>query len=196
MQSPDAWEVERPAELLALICSVLEDTGIRYAVGGSLAAMVYGEPRMTQDIDIVAALDDQGLSALVERLPPSVLYLDLPTARQAVREAGQFNIVHPWSGMKIDLYVAGDDLSRAQVRGARQERLDDATEAMFSPPEELIVQKLQFYASGGSDKHLRDVSSMLRIAGDRIDRTRAGELAVELGLGHVWEAVLKRVDDR
>jgi hypothetical protein len=46
-----------PYELLEKIVDVLDQLGIQYLVTGSVAAMAYGEPRLTNDIDIVAAVD-------------------------------------------------------------------------------------------------------------------------------------------
>jgi hypothetical protein len=34
----------------------------------------------------------------------------------------------------------------------------------------VIVKKPQFHAEGGSDKHLRDIASIVRISGSEIDR--------------------------
>ena len=54
-------------------------------------------------------------------------------------------------------------------------------EAWCSPPEELVMKKLLYYHLGASDKHLRDITSMLRISPEAIDvecvRTMAGRAA-------------------
>ena len=44
------------AELLRYLVEVLDGLGLTYMVGGSHAAMYYGEPRLTRDVDIVVAL--------------------------------------------------------------------------------------------------------------------------------------------
>ncbi len=43
-----------PYELLGNIVLILERLKIPYLVTGSMASMAYGEPRLTNDIDIVA----------------------------------------------------------------------------------------------------------------------------------------------
>ncbi len=45
-----------PYELLACVVAIFERLGIPYLVTGSVAAMAYGEPRLTNDVDIVAAI--------------------------------------------------------------------------------------------------------------------------------------------
>lgn len=66
---------------------------------------------------------------------------------------------------------------------------------MVSPPEELIVKKLEYYDSGRSDKHLRDIDSMLRVSAHSIDRDRIGEYARQLRLAELWEMVMKSWED-
>ncbi|MCP3905331.1 MAG: hypothetical protein GY715_17020 [Planctomycetes bacterium] len=63
--------------------------------------------------------------------------------------------------MKADFYPTGDDPLPA--RGLeRRRRLDvGGTALALAPPEYLIVRKLEFHRDGGSDKHLRDIASML-----------------------------------
>ena len=43
-----------PSDLLRLAAGTLERLGIQYLVTGSMASIAYGEPRFTNDIDIVA----------------------------------------------------------------------------------------------------------------------------------------------
>jgi hypothetical protein len=45
-----------PHELMQLVADFFESREIPYRVVGSLASMVYGEPRFTNDVDIVAEL--------------------------------------------------------------------------------------------------------------------------------------------
>jgi hypothetical protein len=63
-------------------------------------------------------------------------------------------------------------------------------EAWCSPPEELIVKKLSYYEQGASDKHLRDIASMLRISPQQIDLDRVRGLATDHGLGELLDRVL------
>jgi len=47
-----------PYDLLQKIAGLLEQLHVPYLVTGSIAAMAYGEPRLTNDIDIVAAINE------------------------------------------------------------------------------------------------------------------------------------------
>ncbi|HBH03372.1 MAG TPA: hypothetical protein DDZ42_15875, partial [Candidatus Rokubacteria bacterium] len=96
------------AELLRYLVDVLEALGAEYMIGGSQAAMYYGEPRLTRDVDVIVALQLEHLPALLRRFPADEFYVDEGSARDAVRTSGQFNIIHPGSGLKIDVYVNPD----------------------------------------------------------------------------------------
>ena len=63
----------------------------------------------------------------------------------------------------------------------------------YSPPEELIIKKLQYYDISGSERQLRDVASMLRVSGGTIDQERVSTLAAQYGLSDAWRAVKRRL---
>lgn len=181
--------MEAPGELLLHLVQVLEDLEIPYAVAGSVAAIAYGEPRATRDIDVVVDLTAADLGRLKDRFPEGEFYLDEDAAREAVSRRGQFNIIHPSSGFRLDLFVAGDRIEHRQVARARELPAIGERTARFSPPEELILKKLQYYAAGASDRHLRDIGAMLQVSGDIIDRSLVEREAEALGLGELWRRV-------
>src|ERR1035438_4843340 len=77
---------------------------------GSVASGVYGEPRLTLDIDIVIDPADQDIARLCAAFDPDEFYISLDAARQALRQpGGQFNVIHPASGNKIDFMIARHD---------------------------------------------------------------------------------------
>jgi hypothetical protein len=96
------------AELLRYLVEILETVGAEYMIGGSQAAMYYGEPRLTRDVDVIVALPLDQLTTLLRRFPPDEFYVDEDAARLATATSGQFNIIHPGSGLKIDVYVSPD----------------------------------------------------------------------------------------
>lgn len=186
------------SELLRWIVGALEETGIPYLVTGSTATIFYGEPRFTADIDVVVELTAEGVPALLARFPAEEFYADEESTRRAVTRRGQFNIIHPASGLKVDVIVAsGDDFDRSRFARARRVHPDASYSAAFASPEDVILRKLLFYREGGSDKHLRDVAGVLKISGQELDRDYLGDWADRLGVADLWSAVQSRVfDDR
>jgi hypothetical protein len=44
------------AETVATISASLDSAGVIWAIGGSLASTAYGEPRATNDVDVIAGM--------------------------------------------------------------------------------------------------------------------------------------------
>jgi hypothetical protein len=183
------------AELLRYLVDVLETLGAEYMLVGSQAAMYYGEPRLTRDVDVIVALRLEHLPALLRRFPPDEFYADEGAARDAVRTAGQFNIIHPGSGLKIDVYV-NPDTPYDRARLARRQRLPLApgVNACFARPEDVILYKLLYHRQVESGVHLRDVLGILRVSGPELDERYIVEWADRLGLRTLWEQIRKQAE--
>jgi hypothetical protein len=183
------------AELLRYLAEVLETLGVEYMIGGSHAAMYYGEPRLTRDVDVIVELRLDDLPAFVARFPPEDFYLDEQSAREAIAASGQFNIIHPTSGLKIDVYV-NPDTPYDHTRLARRRRLPlvPGVEAYFARPEDVILYKLLYHRQGGSDLHLRDVLGIMRVSRSELDEAYVTEWARRLGVTAPWEQVRNQVD--
>lgn len=193
-RSPEGCFVTQ-GELLRYAVEALEALGIRYMIGGSQASIYYGEPRFTQDIDIVAELQADHVSRLLQRFPPSDFYLSEDAAREAVETRGQFNIIHPASGVKIDVFVnKSTDYDRLRLERRRRLPLVAGRDAYFARPEDIVIYKLLYFRDGGSEIHVRDILGILRVSGAELDTRYVAEWAERLGLAALWEAVLKRAE--
>jgi hypothetical protein len=53
----------------------------------------------------------------------------------------------------------------------------------------VIVRKLEYYREGGSEKHLRDVRSMLAVSGEQLDQSALHEWIERRGLRAEWGLV-------
>jgi hypothetical protein len=182
------------ADLLRFVIDALETQGLAYMLVGSIASAAFGEPRLTHDIDIVVQLSAVEVDGLCRAFPDPEFYVSESAARQAVLSHGQFNVLHPTSGNKIDFMMARDDAwGRSQMaRRVRQWILPDR-EGFIAAPEDVIIGKLWYFQVGGSEKHLRDIASMLRVSGDEIDIDYVDRWAKQLGLEAGWQAVLDRL---
>ena len=70
---------------LAPFLEPLERLGLPYCVTGSVAASVYGEPRLTADIDVVLLLKIGDLARLLTAFPRELTRLGLLTQWQQCR---------------------------------------------------------------------------------------------------------------
>jgi len=193
VKSPAGSSVTQ-AELLRYLVDVLEALGVEYMIGGSQASMYYGEPRLTRDVDVIVRLRLSDLPALVARFPPPDFYLDELSAREAVAASGQFNIIHPTSGLKIDVHV-NPDTPYDRTRLARRQRLPlvPGVEAYFARPEDVILYKLLYHRQVASELHLRDVVGILRVSWSDLDEAYVTGWARRLGVEAIWEEVRSQV---
>ena len=105
-----------PSELLRRFVEVLDRLGIRYLVAGSMATTIYGEPRFTNDIDVVVDLCSEQVDAFCLSFPSTDFYCYREAVVEAVRQRSQFNIIHFESGIKIDVFIPDNsEFSRAQL---------------------------------------------------------------------------------
>jgi hypothetical protein len=180
-------------ELLRHAARCFDKHGIRYFVTGAVAAIAYGEPRLTNDIDIVADLEEDNIPRLKSCYPSDEFYFDEESARRSVRTRSQFNIIHPGSGLKIDIMITqGDEFDQSRFRRARRLKPLEDTEVAFASPEDVILKKLDFYRQGRSDKHLRDIAGILKISADVIDLAYIEAWVRKLGFEEMWAAVGKK----
>ncbi|MEI8376853.1 MAG: hypothetical protein WCJ35_28905, partial [Planctomycetota bacterium] len=121
-------------------------------------------------------------------------YVSQSAAREAVLTRGQFNVIHPTSGNKVDFMVARNDpWGRMQLtRRIRRPILPDQ-DGFVAAPEDVIIAKLWYFHEGGSDKHLRDIAGMLQTSSELIDMQYVDQWAQKLGFADHWREVVERV---
>ena len=181
-------------ELLAKVVEAFERLHIPYLVTGSVASMAYGEPRLTNDIDVVAGIRAEHVAGLLAAFPAEEFYLDDEAVHGAIDHETQFNIIHPASGLKVDVIVRKDTpFDSSRFARARSLRPSESYTAAFASAEDVIIKKMEYYREGGSEKHLRDITGMLRISAAEIDESYIAEWADRLGLRPIWEMIQQRL---
>ena len=94
-----------PEDLLRFVVRACEQLKLRYLVTGSTATIAFGEPRFTNDIDIVLDLPTDQIEDFCNLFPGPDFYLSRQAATSAVRLKSQFYVIHPASGLKVDFMV-------------------------------------------------------------------------------------------
>lgn len=182
-------------ELLRQLVRCFESLGIQYLVTGSIASMAYGEPRFTNDIDVVADVREGHIKGLKNCFPENEFYLSEDAVREAIRRQHQFNIIHPASGLKVDVIIRKQDaFDNSRLSRLKKLQATEDTSANFAAPEDVIIKKMEFYKEGGSEKHLRDITGILKISREMIDYEYINRWADILQLKEIWNAVLKRAE--
>lgn len=180
-------------DLLRQVVEVLDRLRLPYFVTGSVATIYFGEPRFTNDIDIVVDLPPDRVRAFCAEFPPDQFYVSEESARRAVRQRSQFNVIHPASGLKVDVIVPPDTpFNRSRFHRARHLQTASDHQAVFTSPEDVILMKMQYFQLGGSEKHLRDIAGIFKISGSSLDRGYIEHWARRLELEEVWELIVER----
>src|SRR4030042_1751245 len=117
--------------------------------------------------------------------------------KDAIRNQVQFNIIHPSSGLKVDVIIRKDtEFDRSRFSRVRRIQPAESYQANFASPEGVIIKKMEYYKEGGSEKHLRDITGILKVSGEDIDRAYIDRWAQRLDLIEIWDAVQRRLQER
>lgn len=155
-----------------LVGGILEGLGVRYAIGGSIAASLAGEPRATIDVDIVVALQPADVEPLLGALRTQ-FYVAEVALRRAVDTHTTANLIHRDTNIKVDLFVAGGTpLDEQQLARRTRVEMRSGQSAYVNTPEDILLQKLRWYRRGGevSDRQWRDIIGIIRTQGALLDR--------------------------
>lgn len=159
-------------------------------VTGGLAAVIYGHPRMTVDIDLVVWLGRGDAIRFNALWPADAFYVPpIEVIREEAdrSEHGHFNVSHHETAMRADVYLPGADELNAWAFRRRVIREIEGERVQIAPIEAVILGKLKYYKASGSDRHLRDIARMLAVSGDEIDQPALVRWISRLELDAAWE---------
>jgi len=178
-------------DLVGLFVAPLESLGLDYMITGGVASVIYGDPRFTRDIDLILELRDADAGNLLDTFSPEEFYRPpLEVLREEIRRPrhGHFNIIHQDTALRANVYLLGDDRLHAWAFERRVRIPLEENDAIWvAPPEYVVVRKLQYYTESGSERHVRDISAMLEISGDKIDLPEVENWAQRLYLVEALE---------
>jgi hypothetical protein len=172
---------------LSLFVVRLEAIGAPYMVTGATAAILYGQPRVTNDLDVVLSLDDAARASLLRAFPETEFYVppeSVIRAEQARIQRGHFNLIHHETGYKADIYLAADPLHAWALPLRRRLRWNEDLEIAVAPPEYVVLRKLEFYREGRSSKHPADIQAIHEVTG--VDEAVMVPWLERMGLGTLW----------
>lgn len=164
----------------------LEKNNIPYMVVGSIASMIYGEPRMTHDMDVVIHLPPQDAQKFATMFPDDEYYCPPEEViRAEIVHRGQFNLIHHESGLKIDIVIRKSTEFAATEFGRRRKApFWNGHQVYIASPEDVIIAKLEYLRQGGSEKHTKDIRGIL--AETEVDQTYLDHWVQKLGLSPQW----------
>jgi len=189
-----------PLDVAVDFAQFLGALGVRYALTGSMASAVHGEPRSTVDVDLIADLSVATSTRLVSAIE-ATYYVDAEVARQMTESAGSFNAIHLASAIKVDIFVTGDDpFEQERLRRRIQIALPDSLDQhlWIDAAECTVLRKLEWYRRGGevSERQWRDVVAILRLQQSALNDDFLDAWAPSLGVSDLLARVRAAAFDR
>jgi hypothetical protein len=170
--------IQLSVQLHALFC----EHNIDYYVTGGVAAVAYGEPRTTQDLDVVIAVEKSDLSRVARIFEAAGFYVsgleDIIANRMS-----SFQVTHMETISRADLMVASPtEYSRIQFDRRQTIPISTDREVYFASPEDVIINKLLWGKDSRSEKQWRDVLSIMKTQRESLDYLYLSEWASKLGI--------------
>ena len=183
-------------EFLKLLLDCLKTTQVEYMIGGAIAEWAWGEPRATQDLDIVIDLPVKSIGKFSKELEKRDMLVPADIILDAMIEDRAdipLNAIHMYSGLKADLYLMreGDVLRQSAFK--RRVLVDYGPpigEVYVHSPEDLILYKLMYLGLSWQPKHARDIAAILHARKSKMNFEYIDEWVVRLGLGSIWNELL------
>ena len=175
------------------VVEVLEDLGVPYHIGGSVASSIYGLPRLTIDADLVADLRPGHVRSFVIRLKTEY-YVDEDSIRDAIRHHSSFNLIHFDTSLKVDIFIPKSRLFDQEEMNRAQAKVLEGRDKPFNvaSPEGTILNKLEWYKMGGgvSDRQWNDIQGVLKVRGTTLDMGYLRRWAAVLDVSDLLERAL------
>ncbi|MEL6355184.1 MAG: hypothetical protein AAFR58_26095 [Cyanobacteria bacterium J06627_28] len=152
--------IQDSGSLAAHLHRIFEELEISYFITGGLAAIAWGEPRTTRDVDMVLAVQPTDIEPIVAALESEGFYVpgveDVMSGRLKTLQ-----ITHMETISRADLVIAGDEEALLFER-RRALSFSDAGSLYFASPEDVVLNKLRWGQQSGSEKQWRDVLGILK----------------------------------
>ncbi len=169
-----------PLSVTLTATDILDSLGVGYFLCGSMASILYGLLRTTQDADLVADLKPRHVEPFVSALGDA-FYVEPESVRRAVLRAGgpespgvRFNVIHPATAFKVDVYLPGNrpfDRMQLQRRQRQVVRRNPERALYVATAEDTLLAKLDWYEQGRrvSERQWRDVLGIVKTQGAALD---------------------------
>lgn len=184
------------AGFLRLVIEALNAAGVEYLIGGAIAEWAWGEPRATQDLDLVVKIPIKSINKLSKELEKRDMLIPAEIILDNILEDRAdipINAIHLHSGLKADLYPVreGDELRQSAFQ--RREHVDFGPpigKVYIHSPEDLILYKLIYFGLSQQSKHSRDIAAILKSKKDTLDVEYIEQWVTRLGLRSLWQEML------
>jgi len=128
-------------ELLISIARQLEKHRIPYIIVGGQAVLLYGEPRLTKDIDITIGLNIDRVDKILKIMEDISLEPLPKDVHQFVKQTMVLPLIEPGSGIRVDVIFSFSQFEQDAIRRANVVKINN-TPIRYTSLEDLIIFKI------------------------------------------------------
>ncbi len=176
-------------KFLESIIKALNNTNIPYMICGSIGSSFHGQPRATNDTDIVIDPTPEQLLAFIELLK-STIYISKEAAMQALKNNSMFNLINIESGVKVDLIIRKKRPFSQQEFMRRTHVNFLGIDTYVLSPEDSILSKLEWSKARESEIQFKDALGVLAAQKNELDFEYLKHWAKELGVEDILNQLL------
>jgi len=143
-------------QLLEQIARGLDERHIPYMVIGGQAVLLYGEPRLTRDIDITLGVGPERLDDVLALAQTSGWRVLIEKPNEFIQRTMVLPLEDPQSSIRIDFIFSFSPYERQALGRVRHIRIGSVA-VCFAAPEDVVVHKI----IAGRPRDLEDVRSIL-----------------------------------
>lgn len=157
-------------ETLQEVTGVLDSLRVPYAVTGSVASSVHGEPYSSLDVDLVLQASPRQATDLAKRLTPR-FSAPQDMLSEAARDRAFTNVIDNRTGLKVDLSFVSESgfFGTVMKRRVKSKIGTESPEFDFVTPEDIILMKLVGRKDTQSQKQWDNALSVAQVRGARMD---------------------------
>ncbi|MBI5584641.1 MAG: nucleotidyltransferase [Deltaproteobacteria bacterium] len=143
-------------ELLIRLAESLHRRGLPYMIIGGQAVLLYGEPRLTRDIDITLGVDVDRFEEVASLTHELGLVPLPPDPLKFSRETMVLPTQEKTTGIRVDFIFSYSSYESQAIQRARQ-ILMGQQKVSFASPEDVVVHKI----IAGRPRDLEDIRTIL-----------------------------------
>jgi hypothetical protein len=178
-------------EFLQRLISLMEEAGIPYMIAGSLGSSFHGEPRTTNDVDLIIDPDKKQLDSFIRSLGDDY-YINPETAQDAFNRGLMFNVIDNHTGWKAGLIIRKKrPFSIGEFQRRRQVSINGLDIWMLSP-EDVILSKLEWSRGQQPGRQFRDAVGVAIVKWDNLNWEYMKKWACELQVDDLLKQLIEK----
>jgi len=142
--------------LLKKIARSLEKTSIPYMVIGGQAVLLYGEPRLTKDIDITLGIGISELDRVMKVVAGLKLNILVDKVDDFVKKTMVLPVIDKKYGIRVDFIFSFSPYGKEAIKRAQDVKLGKTT-VRFASLEDVIIHKV----ISGRARDIEDIKAVL-----------------------------------